>query len=577
MKNKALLALIAIALLIISLLIYFIQSKSVGYSTDTQTLAKGKDLFEKYCRSCHGLTEDGIGPRLGGVTFTRSRESLVKFISNPSQLVDAGDKRANGLFKLYKQRMPSFTMIGEEGIQSVLAYIDHETRTEKIKPLEVTDSVAIPVVQRYAPAIKPSGLVIALEDFIKLPRPDSTPPDKGLATLRSGPLHDGSIFVSDQMGVIYRINNQKADTFFNVRAQLPDFIFTPGIGTGLGSFAFHPDYLHNGLIYTTHAERYLGKPADFQFADTFRAGLQWVLSEWKINDVKANKFNGTRRELLRINEPTTAHGVQDLSFAPVADKSNPDYGKLFMGIGDGGSNNIKRPDLVHSKKSLLGTVIRIDPLGKNSPNGHYGIPPDNPFANDTDPMVRKEIWAYGFRNPHRLAWDMKNKGRMLVADIGEANVEELNVIEKGADYGWPAREGNYRIDTKESLKKLYPLSSEERTVFHPPFAEYDHTDGNAISGGFVYEGEIALLKDKYLFGDIVNGRLLYVNVDKPLSDSSIYEISIVAHGQPTSMAELSHIKRVHLRVGYDDFTHELYMMSKDDGMIRKLVKAYIKK
>jgi glucose/arabinose dehydrogenase len=269
--------------------------------------------------------------------------------------------------------------------------------------------------------------------------------------------------------------------------------------------------------------------------------------------------------------------VQDISFVPTTDKSNPDYGMLFMGIGDGGSNNIKRPDLVHSKQSLLGTVIRIDPLGKNSRNGQYGIPPDNPFANDKDPEVRKEIWAYGFRNAHRLAWDMNNHTRMLAADIGESNVEELNVIGKGVDYGWPVREGNYRIATKESLKKLYPLTAEERPLFHAPFAQYDHNDGNAISGGFVYEGKLAALKDKYVFGDIVNGKLFYVNMDKQLSDSSIYEISIVANNQPTTMAGLSHSKRVHLRVGYDESTGRLFILTKDDGMIREVINAYIKK
>ncbi len=249
---------------------------------------------------------------------------------------------------------------------------------------------------------------------------------------------------------------------------------------------------------------------------------------------------------------------------------------LFMGIGDGGSNNIKRPDLVHNKQSLLGTVIRINPLGKNSAKGHYGIPPDNPFANDPNPAIRKEIWAYGFRNPHRMAWDMNHKTRMFVADIGESNIEEINVVEKGGDYGWPVREGNYGIATKIDLKKVYQLKQEERSLYHAPFAVYDHTDGNAISGGYVYQGRLKALQNKYVFGDIVKGKLFYVNIDKSLSDSSIYELFITANNQLTDLKQLDNTKRVHLRIGYDDFAKELFIMTKT-GKIRKVTNAYIKK
>ncbi len=570
---------LAVAIIIVLIIVVYFKNNPAGYPVDETILAKGKNLYSTYCSSCHSITENSIGPGLGAVTTVLSEDFLVKFIQNPSKVIASGDKRSNSLFRNSKQMMPSFESLKEVDIRSILAYIDHESKETKIEPLKVDTSTTIAnnkPKERFVPAIKKSGLVIGLTDFIKIPRAAGNPPDKGAATLRADPSGDGTIFISDQVGVIYRIENGKADTFLNVRSTIPDFVFAPGIGTGLGSFAFHPDYLDNGLIYTTHAELYNGKPTDFQFADTFKAGLQWVISEWKINDVKANRFSGTRRELLRINTPTTAHGAQDMAFAPTADKHNPDYGMLYMGIGDGGSNNIKRPDLVHNKQSLLGTVIRIDPLGRNSKNGHYGIPADNPFVSDPAPATRKEIWAYGFRNPHRMAWDMKNKTRMLLADIGESNIEELNVIEKGKDYGWPVREGNYRIATKEDLNKLYPLTASELSLYHAAFAVYDHVEGNAISGGFVYEGSLTVLKDKYVFGDIVNGKLFYVNIDSKLSDSSIYELSITENGQLTDLRQLNNEKRIHLRIGYDAFRKELYIMSKT-GMIRKVTDAYIKK
>jgi glucose/arabinose dehydrogenase len=125
-------------------------------------------------------------------------------------------------------------------------------------------------------------------------------------------------------------------------------------------------------------------------------------------------------------------------------RGDPEYGLLYIGYGDGGANNIKHPELCHHLRSFLGTVMRIDPAGNNSKNGQYGIPSDNPFVNETDPLTVREIYAYGFRNPHRLTWDPSNNNRLMVTDIGEANIEELNIIEKGGDYGWPNREGQFR-------------------------------------------------------------------------------------------------------------------------------------
>jgi len=570
---------IIIALIIAFIVPYFIKNKAPAYTDQAHTLAQGKQLFTTHCSSCHAMTEDGMGPRLGGITSIQSEEMLLSFIKNPSKIIESGNARAVTLQRKYKQLMPSYDFIETEKLRSILAYIHHETSAQNIASLVVdTASSAKPEKSkiRYSPPVKKSDLVIELEDYIKIPRADSSPPDKGVATLRAHPSGDGTIYVSDQVGVIYRIDHAKADTFLNVRSNIPQFTFTPGIGTGLGSFAFHPEYLFNRLIYTTHAEPYTGKPADIGLPDTFSVGLQWILCEWKMNDIKQKVFSGTRREMLRINTPTTAHGVQDISFVPTRDKKNPDYGMLFLGIGDGGSNNMKHPELAHNKQSVLGTVLRIDPRGTNSKNGRYGIPPDNPFVQDPNPATRKEIWAYGFRNPHRLAWDLTNGTRMFVADIGESNIEELNVIRKGADYGWSNVEGNYGIATKKDLKKIYSVSREELSHFQPPFAQYDHVDGNAISGGYIYKGNLAALKNKYVFGDIANGKLFYINIDPQLSDSSIYELSIDFDHQPTDLRQLNHTKRIHLRIGYDFFANNLYIMTKD-GSIRKVTNAFIKK
>jgi hypothetical protein len=247
---------------------------------------------------------------------------------------------------------------------------------------------------------------------------------------------------------------------------------------------------------------------------------------------------------------------------------------LYWGFGDGGSNNIRMPQLGHHPGSFLGTILRIDPLGKNSKNGKYGVPDDNPFVNQDDTSSLKEIYAYGFRNPHRMAWDRVHGNRMIVTDIGESNIEEINLVRKGGDYGWPNREGEFGIATLRDLKTVYRPPPSDKDHYLAPFAQYDHTEGFAISGGYVYEGPIALLRNKYIFGDIVNGRLFFVKMDSSLSDSTIYELKIVQSGSETDLRKMSGIRRLHLRVAYDRFSKRLYVITKSDGMIRTVVHAY---
>jgi mono/diheme cytochrome c family protein len=551
--------------LVVGLFFYFNQwsGKAAVYEADADQLVVGKQLFVRHCASCHDLQIDGIGPSLGGVTDISSHASLMDFIKNPS---GSKDPRAIRLQEIYSGTMPPFNYLDETEINQLLSFIHHESRLKGLKARKLEEMSKIDN-RRYAPPVKKSNLRITLEQFAQLPRSSDRPADKGIATLRAHPAGDGHLWVSDQMGVIYQIYRGQIDTFLHLSKRMEDFIFEPGIGTGLGSFVFHPDYLANGFFYTTHTEKYLDKSAinEGDFPDTVGVGLQWVLTEWKDTMRNTNvSFSGTSREILRVNTPTTAHGMQDISFSTSTDQRDPDYGMLYLGVGDGGSNNIKRPDLCHDPKSLLGTVLRIDPQGVNGKNDQYGLPPDNPFIDASDPLIRKEIWAYGFRNPHRMSW---NGRQLIVADIGEANVEELNFIVKGGDYGWSIREGFFGISTVTDLKKVFAINGDERRKYREPYAQYDHQDGRAISGGFVYDGSIENLRGKYFFGDIVTGDLFYVNLDSSLNDPSIYRTSVLVSGESTSMQALCGSKRVHLRIGYDPYQQDLYVMTKGDAKI----------
>jgi mono/diheme cytochrome c family protein len=408
----------------------------------TLTENSGKELYTTHCVSCHAMEQEEIGPRLGGITGLLSTSELINFIKNPASAIESGNKRAVSLTKRYKMVMPSFDFLKDEEIRSVLAYIGEETKVHNIKPLEVVIDESIAATERLAEPVAKSGLVIETQDYITIPPSSDKMPRTRIATMRPHPAGDGSLMVSDQRGLIYKVKDGKVSTFLDLRPLVENFVNEPGLGTGLGSFAFHPEYLSNGLIYITHTEAFKGKKADYEYPDSIKVALQWVVSEWKTDDVKREVFEGKRRELIRMNVPNNVHGTQDIGFAPVLDKNDEDYGMLYIGTGDGGSTISGHPELCHNLNSLLGTIIRIDPLGRNSANGNYGIPPSNPFAASPDTNVRKEIYAYGFRNPHRLSWNMTNGKRLFSTEVGEANFEEVNVIVKGGDYGWNIQEGN---------------------------------------------------------------------------------------------------------------------------------------
>ena len=543
------------------------------YPLSEEDIANGQSHFKAYCSSCHGLEEDGIGPPLGGITDLIPPEPLIKFIRNPSQVIASGDKRAISQLARYKQVMPSFDWMDEKVMREILGYIDHQTKLYHITAKHVSEARSGLTGRLVAP-VKRSGVKIELVEVVQIPRLAGTSPDLGIVTLRPHPSGDGTFFVSDQNGIIYHVRNGAPHIFLDIRKHIKNFQSGPGIATGIGSFDFHPDYLNNGLIYVTHAETFKGQKADYLVSDSIRAEVQWVIGEWKMDDITSMVFSGKHREMLRLHPPTFAHGCQDIGFVPDIEKSNSDYGLLYIGYGDGGSNNIKRPELGHHLRSFLGTIMRIDPAGNNSRNGKYGIPIDNPFVNESDPNILKEIFAFGFRNPHRMAWDTRANNRMIVTDIGEANIEEINIVEKGGDYGWPNREGNFGITTTRDMKTLYNLEKSDLSRFKCPLAQYDHEDGNAVGGGYLYEGEIESLKNKYIFGDIVNGKLFYMNLNPELTDSTIYELTIVDKGKETTLQDMSNIKRLHQRIGYDRFNKILYVITKADGIVRRISAAY---
>jgi mono/diheme cytochrome c family protein len=533
-------------------------------ATDSLSVASGAILFQKNCSVCHGFKQNGIGPDLSGVTESDSVNWLRDFIRNPKNLVDAGDNKTKKLLAAYHVLMPSFPSLNNAQIDQLLAFMNTHKRHEKRKedPLAIKN----PIPEK----IPPSDITASLKIFAQMPPTSDKEPRTRISKMDWVPaVH--SWFVLDQRGKIYKGDKGNPVVWLDISKWKPAFINEPGLATGLGSFAFHPDFAHNGIFYTTHTESPQTKKADFAIPDTIKSTLQWVLCEWKIaGPVSATAF--TCRELLRIDMVSGIHGVQEIIFNPLAKPGSEDYGNLYIGVGDGGSVENGYAFLTRHPQKIWGSILRINPTGRNSANGQYGIPPTNPFAKMNDTAV-KEIYADGFRNPNRITWT--NKGIMLATNIGQANIEAVNIIEKGHHYGWPIREGKFSMHPEGDVNNIYPLPKND-SLFHItyPVAVFDHDEGNAIAGGYVYTGrDVPALQGKYVFGDIPSGRLFYVNISdlKQGSLAPVKEWFVSLNGKKITLRNLCGQDRVDLRFARDN-QGELYLFTKPDGKIYKLTK-----
>ncbi|GAA4411868.1 hypothetical protein GCM10023187_38270 [Nibrella viscosa] len=543
----------------------------IAYSTDQQLLAKGQQLFQQNCSACHNFLQKGIGPNLAQVTAEVSPQWLKKFIHNAPAVIASGDARATKLYKEYQQYMPAFASLRDADLHALMSFI-HSRQKSAAGPADdkrLGDALKDPIPTK----IQKSGLRLNLEKVTTAPATADQVPLARITKMGVLPGASGQKdrqFIVDHRGQLYEMEDNQLRLFMDMNKERAGFINKPGLATGFGSFAFHPEFYRNGLLYTTHTEKAKAAPADFAYADSIKVTLQWVLTEWKMNNPTSPAFNGTGRELFRVNMVSPIHGMQEITFNPLAKPGRPDYGLLYIGIGDGGAAENGFYFICNDNTNIWSSVLRIDPQGKNSRNGRYGIPATNPYANSTNPAVKKEVFCRGFRNPNRICW--APDGKMLITDIGHANAEELNIGIAGADYGWPEREGTFVINHRGKMANVYALPQKERTYTYP-VAEYDHDEGNAISGGFVYTGTaIPELADKYIFGDIVNGRVFYVDSRqlKLGEQATVQELDIQLNGAVTDFRTLSGSKKTDLRFG-QGLNQDLYLFTKADGAIYKVV------
>lgn len=533
-------------------------------SSFCQNLKNGAELFELNCSSCHNFKTDAIGPQLSGLNGVVDKAYLTAFIKNPQALIDAKNPRAIEKFKKFKVVMPAFDYLEEADIQDIIAFI--------LEKSPISSTVLAPKNQLENPIpepIKKSGIVLNLKKITQFPATNNAQPITRLNKMVVHPITKESL-VADLQGIIYRLNAEnKPEIYFDIRPLFKNFINNPGLATGLGSFAFHPDFAKNKLFYTSHTEASNSQKADFAYADSIPVKLQWVVNEWLADDTKSTKFIGKPRELMRVNMVSQIHGLQEITFNPYAKQTDEDYGLLYIGIGDGGAVEQGFPQVSINSNNIWSKVLRIDPQGRNSQNGKYGIPKTNPFVNKNG---IEEAYAAGFRNPNRISWT--TDGKILVSNIGQRQIESLYWLKPGKNYGWPYREGNFRIDSTNYINSVSALpANDQKYGFSYPIAQYDHDEGNAIMGGFEYTGsKVSILKGKYIFGEIVKGRIFYINVNeiKEGNLNNISELSLSLDGTIIDFKDVTKLKKVDLRIG-QDASGELYIFTKSDGMMYKIV------
>lgn len=261
---------------------------------------------------------------------------------------------------------------------------------------------------------------------------------------------------------------------------------------GLLGLAFHPKFKENGRFFITFSRQ---------------GPKRLVLAEYKVSKNDPDAADpASERVLLEVQEPEWNHNSGNLFFGPKD-------GLLYLCSGDGGMKNGVHL-LAQKLTSWCGKVLRIDVDG-NSAGRPYGIPADNPFV--ATPNAAPEIWAYGLRNPWGASIDPET-GLFYLADVGQDLYEEVNLIEKGGNYGWNYKEATHTFPGRETL--LAALGQQKQVdppadaVLLDPIHEYNRVEGLSITGGYVYRGKaIPALQGCFLYGDWRFGNLWALHYD----------------------------------------------------------------
>lgn len=290
---------------------------------------------------------------------------------------------------------------------------------------------------------------------------------------------------------------------------------------GLLGIAFHPDYKNNRRYFIYY------NPT---------GALKDVVEE-RETDASYIKDAGKSKNIVSIDDPASNHNGGSLGFGP--------DGFLYAGFGDGGGQNNQYGN-GQNRKTLLAKMLRLD-VDHPGDGKNYGIPADNPFAADPDPEVKREIWAWGLRNPWRWTFDPVN-GDLWVADVGQNATEEVDLIVKGANYGWPNMEGpDQYIGTKDDTMVL-------------PVFSYGRSKGACIIGAAVYRGNPLSKYYGNLFVTDESGRIVWAIKKNGTGAATAVEVGTV----PAKPATMNHDTESRIFVGIEADAQPVYMLESPD-------------
>jgi hypothetical protein len=400
------------------------------------------------------------------------------------------------------------------------------------------------------------------------------------------------LFVNDMRGPLHSVSYDGREVTLYVNINDPRWgvgVEYSGRERGFQSFAFHPEFGQPGSpgygrFYTWSDVEDNQTPPDFRpngGGNTHHT----VLHEWRAIDPSAATYNGDApRELMRFEQPFGNHNAGLLAFHPFAEPGDDEYGLLYIGSADGGSGGDPLT-LALDLNSNFGKILRIDPLGSDSENGQYGIPDNNPFVSRDYEHVRDEIYAYGMRNPQRFGWDPANNN-LFVADIGQNIVEKVSLVPYGGNLGWNEWEGSFRFLSRSDVDISNPRSDPDVTYPVVEYGRYDPLMANraAVTGIHVFRSNvIPQLRDRVLFGDMVNGELLHFDADNlPEGGTDGIRRMLLrdSNGEVKTFLEVIRDKnreqgrspatRTDLRLGTGTGS-QVFLLNKQDGTIRLLV------
>jgi len=397
------------------------------------------------------VTENGQPPQ-GTVTYQWNQVS--------------GPGTANFTSSNTEDTSVTFTEIGSY-VLNLMVTTDSETAnddlsiTVNLKAAGASGLLTRPsnVTECIAPATPPVSSSIQLDN----PYPNLPNLYAPLA-MYMAPGDDSYWYVVIQTGQVRRFINNAGVNSVSTFIDISDRVISGG-ERGLLGMAFHPDFATNGYVYLSYTND--------------DAGLASRISRFNLDGTGQALDPASEQVILTVSQPYNNHNGGQITFGP--------DGHLYIGFGDGGE-----PTNGQNINTLLGAVLRID-VGDGS-SGSYTIPADNPFVNSGG---GPEIFAYGLRNPWRWSFD-RLTGDFWLGDVGQGSYEEIDIITNGGNFGWNIMEGAH----------CYNTASCNQTGLILPVAEYDHSLGFAVTGGYVYRGSaIPFLYGQYLYGDYTTGRI----------------------------------------------------------------------